>query len=163
MIREFVTLVAQLVKNLPVMRETWIWSLGWEDPLEKGKVPIPVFWPGEFHGLNSPWGRKESDMTEQLSLSFSRPYMTTGKSIALTIRTFVGKVTSLLFNMLSRLVIAFLLRRKHLLISWMWSPSAVTFGAQENKLHYCFHCFPIYLPWSDGTGCHNLSFLNVEC
>ena len=70
MIREFVTLVAQLVKNLPVMRETWIWSLGWEDPLEKGKVPIPVFWPGEFHGLNSPWGRKESDMTEQLSLSF---------------------------------------------------------------------------------------------
>ena len=41
--------VAQLVKNLPVMRETWVQSLGWEDTLEK--IPIPVFWPGEFHGV----------------------------------------------------------------------------------------------------------------
>ena len=63
------SLVAQLVKNLPLMRETWVWSLGWEDPLEEGKgYPTPVFWPGEFHGLYSPWGCKESDMTEQLSL-----------------------------------------------------------------------------------------------
>ena len=51
------------------MWETWVWSLGWEDLLEKGKLPTPVFWPGEFHGLYSPWGRKESDRTEQLSLS----------------------------------------------------------------------------------------------
>ena len=51
--------------------------------------------------------------------------MTTGKTIALTRRTFVGKVTSLLFNMLSRLVIAFLPRSKHLLISWLQSPSVV--------------------------------------
>ena len=58
------SLVAQLVKNPPVMRETWVRSLGWEDPLEKGKAP--VFWPGEFHGLYSPWGRKESDTTERL-------------------------------------------------------------------------------------------------
>ena len=58
--------VAQLVKNLPVMRETWVQSLGWEDTLEK--IPIPVFWPGEFHGLCSPWGHKESDTTEPLSL-----------------------------------------------------------------------------------------------
>ena len=43
------SLVAQLVKNLPTLRETWVQFLGWEDPLEKGKVPIPVFWPGEFH------------------------------------------------------------------------------------------------------------------
>ena len=42
------SLVAQLVKNLPAMQETWVQSLGWEDPLEKGKAP--VFWPGEFHG-----------------------------------------------------------------------------------------------------------------
>ena len=55
----------------------------------------------------------------------SLPYMTTGKTIALTRWTFVGKVMSLLFNMLSRLVIAFLLRSKHLLISWLQSPSAV--------------------------------------
>ena len=60
-------LVAQLVKNPPAMRETWIRSLGWEDP-QKGKANTPVFWPGEFHGLYSLWGCKESDMTEQLSL-----------------------------------------------------------------------------------------------
>ena len=54
------SLVAQLVKNLPAMQETWVQSLGWEDPLEKVSLPIPVFWPGEFHGLYSPWGRKKS-------------------------------------------------------------------------------------------------------
>ena len=47
------SLVAQLVKNLPTMQETWVQSLGWEDTLEKGKLPTPVFWPGEFHGLQS--------------------------------------------------------------------------------------------------------------
>ena len=51
------------------MWETWVKSLGWEDPLEKGKTTTPVFWPGEFHGLYNPWGHKESNMTEQLSLS----------------------------------------------------------------------------------------------
>ena len=61
------------------------------------------------------------------------PYMTTGKTIAFTRWTFVGKVMSLLFNMLSRLVIAFLPRSKHLLISWLQSPSAVIFGAQKIK------------------------------
>ena len=58
------SLVAQLVKNPPVLLETWIQSLGWEDLLEKGKLHTPVSWPGEFHGLHSPWGRKESDTTE---------------------------------------------------------------------------------------------------
>ena len=62
--------MAQLVKNPPVMQETLVQSLGWEDPLEKGKATTPVFWPGEFHGLYSPWGGKESDTTEQLSVSF---------------------------------------------------------------------------------------------
>ena len=52
----------QLVKNPPTMLETWVRSLGWEDPLEKGKAS--VLWPGEFHGLHSPWGGKESDVTE---------------------------------------------------------------------------------------------------
>ena len=91
----------------------------------------------------------------------SHPHMTTGKTIGLTRKTFVGKVMSLFFNMLSRLVITFLPRSKGLLISWLWSPPAVT-GVQENKVCHCFHCFPIYLPWSDGTRCHDLSFLNVE-
>ena len=58
-------------------------------------------------------------------VQLSHPYMTTGKTIVLTRWTFVGKVMSLLFNMLSRFVIAFLPRSKHLLISWLQSPSAV--------------------------------------
>ena len=58
-------------------------------------------------------------------VQLSHPYMTTGKTIALTRQTFVGKVMSLLFNMLSKLVITFLPRSKHLLISWLQSPSAV--------------------------------------
>ena len=60
-----------------------------------------------------------------LIVQLSYPYMTTGKTIALTRWTFVGKVMSLLFNKLSRLVITFLSKSKHLLISWVWSPSAV--------------------------------------
>ena len=92
----------------------------------------------------------------------SHPYMATGKAIALTRWTFVGKVMSLLFNMLSRLVIIFLPRSKHLLISWLQSSPAVIFGDPQNKVSHYSHCFPIYLPWSDGTGCHDLSFLNVE-
>ena len=51
-------LLAQLAKNLPAMRKTWVWSLGWEDPLEKGKATTPVFWPGEFHALFGPWGHR---------------------------------------------------------------------------------------------------------
>ena len=61
--------MAQLVKKLPAMLGTWVRSLGCEDPLEKGKATHSVFWPGEFHGLYSPWGLKEWDTTEQISLS----------------------------------------------------------------------------------------------
>ena len=68
---------------------------------------------------------------------------------------------SLLFNVLARLVIAFLPRSKRLSISWLQSPSAVILEPKKIMSH-CFHCFPIYLPWSDETGCHDLSFLNVE-
>ena len=67
-------------------------------------------------------------------VQLSYPYMTTGKTIVLTRRTFVGKVMSLLFNMLSRLVIAFLPRSKRLLISWLQSPSAVILEPQKNKV-----------------------------
>ena len=89
-------------------------------------------------------------------------YMTIRKTITLTRWTFVGQVMSLLFYMLSRLVITFLPRHKRLLISWLQSASAVIFGAPKNKVSHNFHCFPIYLPWSDGIGCHDLSFLDVE-
>ena len=86
-------------------------------------------------------------------VQISYPYMTTGKTIVLTRWTFVGPVMSLLFNMLSRFV-SFSPRSKHLLISWLKSPSV--------EVCHCFPCFPIYLPWSDENGCHDLSFLNFE-
>ena len=84
-------------------------------------------------------------------------YMTTGKTVALTRQIFVGKVMSLIFNILSRLVTAFLPRSKYLLISWLQSPCS-DFGAQEYKICYCFLFLPFYLPWSDGTRCHDLNF-----
>ena len=92
-------------------------------------------------------------------VQLSHPYMTTGKTIALTIWTFVGKVMSLLFNTLSRLIIAFFLRSQHLLISWLQSPSAVILEPKKIK--------PVTVSPSvchevNGTGCHGLSFLNVE-
>ena len=95
------------------------------------------------------------------TVQLSHPYMTIRKTIALTEWTFVGKVMSLLLNMLSRLLITFLPRSKCLLISWLQSPSAVILEPRKIKSD-TFHCFPIYFSWSDGTGCHDLRFLNVE-
>ena len=66
--------------------------------------------------------------------------------IVLTIQTFVGKVLSLLFNILSRFVIAFLPKSKYLLISRLQVIICSGFGVQKNKICHCFHCFPIYLP-----------------
>ena len=91
-------------------------------------------------------------------VQLSHPHMTTGKTVALTRRTFVGKVMSL-FNMLSRLVITFLPRSKCLLILMAAVTICSDFGAPQNKVS---HCFPIYLPWSDGIECHDLRFLNAE-
>ena len=81
-------------------------------------------------------------------VQLSHPYITTGKTIALTRWIFVDKVMSLLFNMLSRLVITFLPSSKHLLISWLQLPSAVILepSPPKNNLSHHFHCFPIYLP-----------------
>ena len=80
------------------------------------------------------------------TVQLSHPYMTMGKTIALTRWTLVGKVMSLLLNMLSRLIITFFPRSKHLLISWLQSPSAVILEPPKNKIRHCFHCFPIYFP-----------------
>ena len=71
------------------------------------------------------------------------PYMTTGKTIVLTRGTFVGKVMSLLFNMLSKCVITFILRSKCLLISWLAIIICNDFGAQNSEVSHCFHCFAI--------------------
>ena len=129
----WILLVAQTVKSLPAMQETQVQSLGREDLPEKEmathssilawKIP----WTEEPGGLQS-MGSQRVDMTDALHFHF------------------VSKVMSLLFNMLSRFVIAFLPRSKHLLISWLQLLSAVIFGAQENKVSHGFHCFPICLP-----------------
>ena len=82
------------------------------------------------------------------TVQLSHPYMTTGTTIALTRRTFFGKVVSLLFNMLSRLVITFLSRSKCLLLTDFMAAITICsdFGAPQNKVGHCFHCFPIYFP-----------------
>ena len=102
--------------------------------------------------------RRSAFFTVQLS----HPYMTTGKTIALTRQDFVGKVMSLLFSMLSRFVITFLPRSKCLLISWLQSPSAVILETKKIKSVIVFHFFSIYLSWSDGIRCLDFRFLNVE-
>ena len=88
-------------------------------------------------------------------------HMSTGKTIALSRWTFDGKVTSFLLNTLSRLVIAFLSRGKRLLVSWLQSPSAVILEPKKISV-IVSHCFPIYLPWSDGNGCRDLHIFDVE-
>ena len=117
----------------------------WLDGHEFKQAP----WVGDGLGslaCCSPQCPKESDMTEWLNW---------------TELTFVGKVISLLFNMLSRSVIAFLPRSKCLLFSWLQSPCAVVLEPKKTVCQ-CFHFSPIHLPWSDGPVCHDLSVLNVK-
>ena len=140
---------------LPMNTQDWSFRMDWLDLLAvQGTLKSLL----QHHSSKALIVRCSAFFTVQLS----HPYMTTGKTITLTRRTFVGKVISLLFSMLSRLVITFLPRNKRLLISWLQSPSAVILKPPKNKVWHCFHCFPIYLPWSDGTRCHGLPFLNVE-
>ena len=106
----------------------------------------------------SPAPQFESISSSVLSLLYS-PTLTSihdyGKTIALTRQTFVGKVMSLPLNMLSRYVITFLPRSKHLLISWLQSPLQWFWSL----ICHCFHCFPIYLPLSGGIRCHHMIFI----
>ena len=95
-------------------------------------------------------------------VQLSHPYVITRKTIALTIWTFVGKVMSLLFNTVSRFVIAFIPRRKCLLISWLQSPSAVILEPKKRKAITATTFSAFYLPWRNRTRCHDPSFLNVE-
>ena len=95
-------------------------------------------------------------------VQLSHPYMTSGKTIASTKWTFVDKVMSLLFKMLSRLVITFLPRSKCLLISWLQSPSAVILEPQKIKSDTVSTVSPSICHEVMGPRCHDLSFLNVE-
>ena len=95
----------------------------------------------QHHSSTASFLQRPAFFTVQLS----HPYMTIGKTIALSRWMFVGKVMSLLFNMLSRLVITFLPRKNCFLISWLQSPSTVILEPLKIVSH-CFHCFAIYLP-----------------
>ena len=97
--------------------------------LQHQSSKAPIFWCSAF-----------------FMVQLSHPSMTTEKTVTSTLQTIVGKVVFLLFNTLSRFVIAFPPRNKCLLISRLQSPSTVIFGVQEYKLCHCLHCFPIYLP-----------------
>ena len=160
--------------NESVLRIRWpkYWSFSFSIILSKehpGLISFRMDWldllavQGTFKSLLQHYSSKASILRHSalFIVQLSHPYMTTGKTRALTWRTFVHKVMSLLFNILSRLVITFLWRSKHLLNSWPQSPSAVILKPPKLK-SVSFHCFPICFPWSDRTGCHDLSFLNVE-
>ena len=188
------SLVAQMVNNLPAMPETWVQSLGWEDPLEKGTaihfsiLAWRILWTKES-GSYSPWGRKVRHYWVMFTLSLcrgtfrsllqhhnsnasilwcstlfmvqlSQVYMTTGKTIALTRQTFVGKVMSLLFNILPVFVIAFFPRSTCLLISWLQSPSPVILEPTKRKSATVSIVTPSIC--HEVMGCHDLSVLNVR-
>jgi len=114
-----------------------IFRMDWLDLLEVRRTLKSLF---QHHSSKASILRCSAFLTVQLTY----PYMTTGKTIAWTRWTFVGKVMSLLLNMLSRLVIIVLPRSKHLLISWLQSPSAVILEPRKIKSD-TVHCFPIYL------------------
>ena len=127
---------------------------------------FPLGWAGWISLQSKGLSRVFSNTTVQKHQFFSAQFLHSPtltsihdhwKNHSLDRRTFVGKVMSLLLNMLSRLAIAFLPRSKRLLISWLQSPSAVILEPPKIVSH-CFHCFPIYLPWSDGPDAMILVF-----
>ena len=151
------------VSELPLQYQSfqWIFSIqGWV-PLGLTGL-ISLLSKGLWRVFsNTRVGKHQFFRSSVFMVQLSHPYMTTGKTIALTRWIFVGKVTPLLFNMLSRFVIAFLPSSKCLLISWLQSPSAVILETKKIK-SITFHFSPFYLPWRQGTGCCDLSFFHVE-
>ena len=120
--------------------------------------------PGTLKSLLQHHNSKASILLHSafFTVQVSRPYMTTGKTIALTRRTFVGKVMSLLLNMLSRLVIIFLPRSKHLLISWLQSSSAVILEPPKIKSDAVSTVSPSISHEVMGPDANDLCFLNAE-
>ena len=149
----------------------WSFSFSISPPIEySGLISFRMDWMDllSVQGILKSLLQHHSSKTLLLQCSaffivqLSHPYMTTGKTMALTRRTFVGKVTYLLFNMLSRLVIAFLPRSKCLLISWMQSPSAVILEPPKIKSLTVSTVSPSICHEVMETRCNYLSFLNVE-
>ena len=153
----------RIFSNESVLRIRWpkYWSFSFNISLsneQSGLISFRMDWldllavQGTLKSLLQHHSSKASILRSSafFIVQLSHPYMTTRKAMALTRWTFVGKVMFLLLNMLSMLVVAFLPRSKHLLSSWLQSPSAVILEPKNTACH-CFHSFPIYLPWSDGT------------
>ena len=134
--------------------EKWQWScsVASDSSQPHGLQPTRLLRPWDFLG-------KSTGVGCHCLLRYL--YIPTRKIIALTLQTFVGKVMSLLFNTLSRLVIAFFPRSKRLLISWLQSTSIIILEPPKIKSPL-FPFFPFYLLWGNGMGCHNIHFLNVE-
>ena len=131
------------------------WILGWTDWISL-----------LFKGLSRVFSTPQFKIINSLVLNFLySPTLISihdyWKTIALTRQNFVGKVMSQLFNMLSRLVITFSKEQTSFNLMAVVTICS-NFGAPKSKVCHCFHCFAIYLPWSDETGCHDYSFLNVE-
>ena len=166
--RNFVGKVMSLLFNMCL---GWSWRRQWH--------LTPVLLPGKSHGRRSlvgcgPWGRWGLDTTERLHFHFSLSWVGEGNGNLLqcsclenprdggaswaAVHGVTQSRTQLkqLSSSSSRLVIACLPRSKCLLISCLQSPSAVILEPPKNKVCHCFHCFPIYLPCSDGTRCHDL-------
>ena len=138
---------------LPVNMQGWLpfWLTGLISLLTKGLSKI--FSSTTVQNINS----SVLSLLYGPTLTSIHLYMTTGKTIALTIQTFGGKVLSPLFNMLSSFVTTSLSRNKCLIFMAEVTVHS-NFGAQENKICYYFCIFPIYLPRSDETGCHDFGF-----
>ena len=130
----------------------WVLPLNTQDWFPLGLTGLIFLQPKRHSGVfsNTTVQKHQFFSSAFFMVQLSHPYMTTGKTIALTRRTFVGKVMCLLFNMLSRFVIAFLPRNKGLLISWLQSPSVVIWGPKKIKVCHCLQCLPIYewMSWS---------------
>ena len=165
---QWVSSLHQVAKVLEFQHQLKV--LEFQHQLQHQSFQFPLGWTGWFSlqskGLSRVFCNTSSKaLILQHSAFFidqlSHPYMTTGKTIDLTRCTFVGKVMSLLFNMLSRLVITSLPRSKCLLISWLQSPSALILEPPEIKACQ-FPLFPHLFAMKWWAGCHDLSFLNVE-
>ena len=143
--------------QLQYQSSQWVFRIDFVQDWWFDLLAVPV----TFKSLLQHQSLKESILLHSafFTVQLSHLYMSSGKTTALTMQTFVGKVMSLLLNTLSRFVIAFLPRSNCLLISWLQSPSAVILESKKRKSVTRFYIFPFYLTWSDGAGCHDLNFL----
>ena len=150
------------VLKLQVQHQSFQWIFR-TDFLQDWQVRSPCSPRDSQQSSPTPQFKSINSLVLSFMVQLSHPYGTTEKTIAFTRQPLSEKISlSLLFNMLSKLVIAFLPRRKCLLISWLQSPSAVILEPKKIKSLTLSIVSPIYLPWSDGTRCQDLSFLNVE-